>query len=86
MDAIALAWNLTELYGIVPRDYYLDRASYGDSHALLTLMTEHILPDIVRPVNPRHENVSSIVIINSGSQRFDVFAGPFTKNDQCTCS
>jgi len=27
-----------------------------------------------------------IVIGNSGSQRFDVYAGPFTKNDQLTAS
>ena len=48
MDAMARAWNLTDVYGIVPRDYYLDRAPYGDPSALLTLMSEHILPDVVR--------------------------------------
>lgn len=85
MDAIARAWNLTDLYGIVPRDYYLDRVPYGDPSAVLTLMTEQILPDVVRPAHPRHADTPNLIIINSGSQRFDVFAGPFTKNDQCTC-
>ena len=82
MDAMARAWNLTDVYGIVPRDYYLDRAPYGDPSALLTLMSEHILPDVVRSSFPARANASSLIIMNSGSQRFDVFAGAFTKNDQ----
>ena len=82
MDAMARAWNLTDMYGIVPRDYYLDRAPYGDPSALLTLMSEHILPDVVRSSFPARANASSLIIMNSGSQRFDVFAGAFTKNDQ----
>ena len=82
MDAMARAWNLTDVYGIVPRDYYLDRAPYGDPSALLTLISEHILPDVVRSSFPARANSSSLIIMNSGSQRFDVFAGAFTKNDQ----
>ena len=82
MDAMARAWNLTDVYGIVPRDYYLDRAPYGDPSALLTLMSEHILPDVVRSSFPARANASSLIIMTSGSQRFDVFAGAFTKNDQ----
>ena len=82
MDAMARAWNLTDMYGIVPRDYYLDRAPYGDPSALLTLMSEHILPDVVRSSFPARANASNLIIMNSGSQRFDVFAGAFTKNDQ----
>ncbi|KAL4399438.1 nucleotide hydrolase [Malassezia pachydermatis] len=84
MDAVAAAWNLTQLYGLVPRDYFLDRVPYGDKEALLTLLGEQVLPMVVRPANPRHKHTPTLVLINSGSQRFDVLAGPFTKNDQCT--
>jgi len=82
MEAIATAWNLTELYGIVPQDYFLDREAYGKPHALLTLLAQHILPEVVRPANPRHAHRPTLILLNSGSQRFDVFQGPFTKNDQ----
>ena len=82
MEAIAAAWNLTELYGVVPQDYYLDREAYGAPHALLTLLAQHILPEVVRPANARHTHTPTLVLLNSGSQRFDVFQGPFTKNDQ----
>lgn len=84
MNAIADAWGLTALLGLVPRDYFLDRVRYGDEHSLLTLIREHILPEVVVPANPRHRDVPTVVLLNSGSQRFDVLAGPFTKNDQCT--
>ena len=84
MEAVARAWNLTDLYGLVPHDYYLDRVPFGHEHALLTLLTKHILPDVVAPSNERHRNVPTLLLINSGSQRFDVFAGALTKNDQCT--
>lgn len=82
MEAIATAWNLTELYGVVPEDYYLDREAYGEPHALLTLLAQRILPEVVRPANPRHEHTPTLVLLNSGSQRFDMFQGLFTKNDQ----
>lgn len=37
-------------------------------------------------INNTRANISNVMITNSGSQRFDVFAGPFTKNDQLTSS
>lgn len=82
MDRVAHAWNLTLLFGLVPRDYYLDRYPANASQSLLALMAGRILPDIVRPANARHTAVPTLLLLNSGSQRFDVLAGPFTKNDQ----
>jgi hypothetical protein len=37
-------------------------------------------------MNNTRASVPNLVIINSGSQRFDLHAGPFTKNDQLTVS
>lgn len=82
MDAVARAWDLPHLYGLVPQDYFLDRFPAHANHSLLALLTRRILPEIVRPANPRHTHVPTVVLLNSGSQRFDVLAGPFTKNDQ----
>ena len=32
-------------------------------------------------INNTRASIPNIMITNSGSQRFDVYAGPFTKND-----
>ncbi|SPO38973.1 uncharacterized protein PSFLO_04452 [Pseudozyma flocculosa] len=82
MDAISDAWNLTRLHGVVPQDYYLDRLPYGHNHSLLTLLASEVLPKVVRPSEASRRDRPSLVLINSGSQRFDVFRGPFTRNDQ----
>ena len=37
-------------------------------------------------INNSRADIPNIMITNSGSQRFDVFAGAFTKNDQLTAS
>lgn len=37
-------------------------------------------------INNTRANIPNIVIINSGGQRFDIYSGPFTKNDQLTAS
>ena len=38
------------------------------------------------PLNSSRSSVPNIMITNSGSQRFDLYSGPFTKNDQLTSS
>ena len=37
-------------------------------------------------VNNSRASIPNVMITNSGSQRFDLYAGPFTKNDQLTSS
>jgi len=37
-------------------------------------------------INNTRASIPNIMITNSGSQRFDVYAGSFTKNDQLTAS
>ena len=86
MESIASAWNLTRLFGLVPQDYYLDRVPHGHEQSLLTLVEQRILPEIVRPANPDRAHRPSVILLNSGSQRFDVYAGGFTKNDQYVVS
>lgn len=82
MDAISEAWNLSRLHGVVPQDYYLDRVPYGDNSSLLSLLADQVLPKVVRPSEKSRLDKKSLVLINSGSQRFDVYSGPFTRNDQ----
>ncbi|SNX81941.1 uncharacterized protein MEPE_00646 [Melanopsichium pennsylvanicum] len=82
MNAISEAWNLSRLHGVVPQDYYLDRVPYGDNSSLLSLLADQVLPKVVRPSEKSRQDRKSLVLINSGSQRFDVYSGPFTRNDQ----
>jgi hypothetical protein len=37
-------------------------------------------------INNTRASIPNIIITNSGSQRFDVYAGPFTKNDLLTAT
>ena len=37
-------------------------------------------------INNTRASIPNIIITNSGSQRFDVYAGPFSKNDLLTAS
>lgn len=64
--------------GTVPKDLYLQRSPYGSNDSVLTFLTSDLLPKTI--VDPTR-NLSKIVIVNSGSTRFDVFAGSFTSGD-----
>lgn len=44
------------------------------------------MPGGLRIANQARKDVPFIAIVNSLSQRFDVFKGPFTRNDQFTVS
>jgi hypothetical protein len=48
-------------------------------------MVDYVLPTALA-VNNSRANVPKIIIANSGGLRFDIYAGPFTKNDQLTAS
>jgi hypothetical protein len=37
-------------------------------------------------INNTRASIPNIIIVNSGSQRFDLYEGPFTRNDQLTAS
>ena len=37
-------------------------------------------------INNTRANIPNVMIINSGIQRFDLYSGPFTRNDQLTAS
>ncbi|GAA5849619.1 hypothetical protein JCM5353_004409 [Sporobolomyces roseus] len=75
----AKRFNLTEQYGVSPQDYFLHRYPANSQHSIFHLLTTQILPTLIRrddrPVKP-------FTVLNTGSVRFDLFKGPFTRNDQ----
>ncbi|SCZ87711.1 BZ3500_MvSof-1268-A1-R1_Chr2-2g05177 [Microbotryum saponariae] len=79
LSEVAKGFNLTHRYGVAPQSYYLSRHPHNSQQSILNLLTTRVLPLLVtRPDRPN----PSWVVLNSGSVRFDVFKGPFTRNDQ----
>ncbi|TKA54035.1 hypothetical protein B0A53_03317 [Rhodotorula sp. CCFEE 5036] len=75
----AKLYNLTDVFGHAPRDFYLYRYPHTSPHSVLNLMTSEVLPKMVRRTGRGYE---PYVVLNTGSIRFDIFKGPFTRNDQ----
>ncbi|KAF8885967.1 Metallo-dependent phosphatase-like protein [Infundibulicybe gibba] len=70
-----------------PTGFHLSqpRSPYPSNNSLLTQFIENAVP-VALAINNTRASIPSIAITNSGSQRFDIYAGPFTKNDQLTVS
>lgn len=49
----------------------------------LTYVNLQVIP-VAISINNTRNDIPHYLITNTGSQRFDVYAGPFTKNDQYT--
>ncbi|ELU44243.1 vacuolar protein [Rhizoctonia solani AG-1 IA] len=105
MGQVANEWNLTQVWGQAPQDYYLDRlvilhspdssqqltnvlisVQYPNNASLLNLLAEQVLPAALAAANPERAKLPHTSVIDTGNQRFDVYAGPFTRNDQYTVS
>ncbi|KAJ6532281.1 Metallo-dependent phosphatase-like protein [Mycena vulgaris] len=82
---LAERFGLGFQYGIAPRDYSMTRAPYPSNDSMLTLVVEEATPTVLA-MNTSRASIPSLLIITSGSQRFDIFKGPFTKNDWHTTS
>ncbi|KAK1231791.1 hypothetical protein PQX77_005083 [Marasmius sp. AFHP31] len=82
---LAERFDLGFLYGTAPQDYLLNRAPYPSNNSLLSLFAEQAIP-VALAINNSRVDIPSYYIVQAGSQRFDVFAGSFTKNDQLTAS
>lgn len=68
MTKIADEWNLTQVFGKAPQDYYLARYSPDNTSSLLNLLTNEVLPTIISTSNPDRKSIPNIVLANSGSQ------------------
>jgi 2',3'-cyclic-nucleotide 2'-phosphodiesterase (5'-nucleotidase family) len=80
--SLAKEFNITYQFGTAPQDYYLSRTPFPSNQSVLTLLTDQVLPTTLVTANPERASIPKIIIVNSGSQRFDLYKGPFTRNDQ----
>jgi hypothetical protein len=63
----------------------MTRAPYPSNDSVLSLFAKQVLPTALT-LNNTKATKPAIITTNSGSLRFDVYSGPFTKNDQLTVS
>ncbi|KAH9018809.1 Metallo-dependent phosphatase-like protein [Lactarius deliciosus] len=85
LRALATRFDLDFKFGTSPRDYTLSRDPFPSNGSLLSLIADQVLPTVLT-VNNTRANIPNIIITTSGGLRFDIYAGPFTKNDQLTAS
>lgn len=85
LEALATQFDLDFKFGTAPQDYTLSRNPFPSNGSILSLIVDQVLPTALA-VNNTRANISNIIITNSGGLRFDIYAGPFTKNDQLTAS
>jgi hypothetical protein len=82
---LATDFDLSFQFGIAPHDFFLNRAPYPSNDSLLTLFVSEAAP-VALSINNTRASIPRIIVTNSGSQRFDLYGGAFTKNDQLTAS
>ncbi|KAJ8591055.1 hypothetical protein M405DRAFT_735789 [Rhizopogon salebrosus TDB-379] len=85
LEELAVRFDLSYLYGTAPQDYTINQNPYPSNGSLLSLFIADAVPYALS-INNTRDSIPNIIITNSGSQRFNVFEGPFTKNDQLTAS
>ncbi|KAL5520658.1 hypothetical protein ACEPAF_2659 [Sanghuangporus sanghuang] len=85
MNELAQRFDLSFKFGTAPHDFFLTRAPFPSNDSLLSLFIQEAAP-VALAINNSRAGIPNIMITNSGSERFDVFQGPFTKNDQFTAS
>ncbi|KAF7294146.1 hypothetical protein HMN09_01143000 [Mycena chlorophos] len=76
-------FGLTYQYGVAPRDYTLTRDPYPSNGSLPSLIAEEVAPFAIS-TNTTRVGIPFVLIVSTGSERFDIFKGGMTKNDVLT--
>lgn len=74
------ALNLSYVFGHAPHPYYLSRYPYTSPLSIFSLLLKDIFPKMITRPDRRHPQ--PLMILNSGSARFDISSGPFTTDGQ----
>jgi 2',3'-cyclic-nucleotide 2'-phosphodiesterase (5'-nucleotidase family) len=73
--------NLTYSHGYVPESYLANKYPYGHPRNVYTLLNSTILPTLVA-TNCTSPLKNRIILVNSGSIRYDLYKGNFTKDTE----
>ena len=85
LQDLTARFNLTYEYGVAPHDFTITRAPHTSESSVLSLLINKAAPTALS-INNTRANIPRLVITNSGSLRFDIYSGTFTKNDELTTS
>jgi hypothetical protein len=72
--ALELDYN----FGCAPRDLWMNRAPYPGNDSIFTWLETEVIPDVA--VNPERKDIPTLAILNTGTIRFDIFKGAFTRD------
>ena len=70
--------NLTALYGCAPQTWCLSCRPFGDPGNIYTVLSEALAATVI---NETRQDTPRLIILNTGSVRFDLVEGPFTFDD-----
>ncbi|KOG99262.1 Smn1p DI49_2607 [Saccharomyces eubayanus] len=73
--------NLNQKLGYIPETYYVATRPLDSEENLYHLITHKILPNLI-PSKNYEPFMSRFILINTGSVRYDLYKGPFTKDTE----
>lgn len=83
LNSISEELELNQVYGSVPQSYMMNSYPVTSSNSLLNFLLNKVLPKLVSEKGLVDDALESrIIIINTGSIRYDLYKGPFTKNSR----
>ncbi|KAI9841939.1 MAG: hypothetical protein M1838_003335 [Thelocarpon superellum] len=78
ITADRLALNLSTLYGCAPDTYCLSCEPFGAPGSIFSLLEKALAATVI---NASRASMPRLIIVNTGSVRFDLVKGPFTYDD-----
>ncbi|KAI8458527.1 Metallo-dependent phosphatase-like protein [Phakopsora pachyrhizi] len=77
----AVEFNLTYRFGVAPQSYFVNRVPSTEPNSLVSLLTgpEGVMRTVI---TNKERTTPPYFVVNTGANRFDIFAGDFTMNDQ----
>ncbi|SCU83494.1 LAMI_0C03444g1_1 [Lachancea mirantina] len=80
IKALRESLNLTQVLGYVPENYYMYNAPSDSKNNIYNLITNKVLPRLRSNVTDDRKN--RFIVINTGSIRYDLHRGLFTKDTE----
>ena len=76
--------KLDHRFGCAPSDFWTNRAPYPSEQSIFTWLQNEVLPQTI--YDERRGNGPRLILTNTGAIRFDIFKGPFSKDNTFTVS
>lgn len=89
MEGYAKTFNLSFSFGEAPQSYYLNRYPMIHDKSLIKLYVDEVFNTVLgnkseKVTGGNGHSVQPAFLFNTGGARFDIFKGPFTRDDQFT--